>query len=151
MSLVHAVCNDPGSFPIKNSAARRDYLFCGRARQVSGTNSLLRGSHEATLRRLCTGAARPGGFISEHLPRSIDYLNRRESFLTKSAISVSVLLALAGAVFALALSRGQDALFHVVISFAGQPLLVWEVLRMQRNYERRRSRVNEILADMNAV
>jgi hypothetical protein len=93
-------------------------------------------SHDADGRR----------YISEY----IDYLNRRQRFLTKSAISASILLALAGAVFALALYRGQDALFHVIISFVGQPLLIWDVLRMERNYERRRSRVNEILADMNA-
>lgn len=86
------------------------------------------------------------GYISEF----IDYLNRRQRFLTKSAISASVLLALAGAVFAVALYRGQDALFHVIISFVGQPLLIWDVLRMERNYELRSARLSEILADMNA-
>jgi hypothetical protein len=86
------------------------------------------------------------GYISEF----IDYLNRRQRFLTKSAISVSILLAVAGAVFAVALYRGQDALFHVVISFVGQPLIVWDVLRMERNYERRRSQLSRILVDMNS-
>jgi hypothetical protein len=85
------------------------------------------------------------GYISEF----IDYLNRRQRSLTKSAISVSVLLALAGAVFAVALYRGQDALFQVIVSFVGQALLMWDVLRMERNYERRRSRLSGILADMN--
>ena len=85
-----------------------------------------------------------------YITEFIDYLDRRQRFLTKSAIPVSALLALAGAVFAVALYRGQDAVFHVIVSFVGQPLLIWDVLRMQRSYEQRRSRLRGMLADMNA-
>ena len=86
----------------------------------------------------------------DYISGFVDYLNRRQRFLTKSAIFVSVLLALAGAVFAVALYRGQDALFHVIVSFLGQPLLIWDVLTMERSYERRRSHLSGILADLNA-
>ncbi len=90
----------------------------------------------------------PDEHSRDYLGHSIDYVNRRERFTMKSATPMSALLALAGIVFAIAAHQGQDALFHVIVSFAGQPLLVWAILDTQQRYERRRSQLRQILTDL---
>ena len=93
------------------------------------------------------GEPSPNDRARDYLERSIEYLNRRERFLMKSAAPVSALLAVAGIVFAVALSQGQDALFQVVVTFIGQPS-VWATLALQRRYEKRRSELRRIVADL---
>jgi hypothetical protein len=90
----------------------------------------------------------PSAHSRDYIEHSIEYLNRRERFMMKSATPVSALLALAGIVFAIAAYQGQDALFQVIVSFIGQPLVVWATLDTRRRYERKRSRLREILADL---
>lgn len=90
----------------------------------------------------------PDAHSRDYIEQSIDYVNRRERFTMKSAIPMSALLALAGIVFAIAAYEGQDALFHVMVSFIGQPLVVWATLDTQRRYERKRSQMRQILTDL---
>jgi len=90
----------------------------------------------------------PDEHSRDYIEHSIDYVNRRERFTMKSATPISALLALAGIVFAIAAHQGQDALFHVIVSFVGQPLVAWAILDTQRRYERKRSQLRQILTDL---
>ena|SRR5215472_15651388 len=90
----------------------------------------------------------PDAHSRDYIEHSIDYVNRRERFTVKSATPISALLALAGIVFAVAVYQGQDALFHVIVSFIGQPLVVWATLDTQRRYERKRSQLRQIQTDL---
>jgi hypothetical protein len=98
--------------------------------------------------RSVRGEPSPNGSSRDYIEHSIEYLNRRERFLIKSATPVSVLMAAAGIVFAFAAYRGQDALFQVVLSFLGQPLGLRATLDVQRRYDKKRSRLREILTDL---
>jgi TRAP-type uncharacterized transport system fused permease subunit len=100
--------------------------------------------------RSVLGEPSPNGSSRDYIEHSIEYLNRRERFLMKSATPVSVLMAAAGIVFAFAAYRGQDALFQVVLSFLAQPLGLWATLDVQRRYDKKRSRLREILTDLDA-
>jgi hypothetical protein len=90
----------------------------------------------------------PDAHSRDYIEHSIDYVDRRERLTMKSAVPMSLLLALAGLVFAVAVYRHQDALFHLIVSIVGQPLLIWATLHTQRKYEKKRSQLRQILTDL---
>jgi hypothetical protein len=95
----------------------------------------------------------PGTTSREYVEYSIDYLNRRERFLVKSATPISVLESIAGILCALAAEgvQGKEldlALAYVVVIFVGQPLGWWLTLHAQGKYSEKRARLRQILADL---
>ena len=95
----------------------------------------------------------PGTTSREYVEYSIEHLNRRERFLVKSATPLSALESLAGILFAFAAVQGQEvdlALVYVVLCFLAQPANLWWTLHAQRKYSTKRSRLRQILADLDA-
>jgi len=101
--------------------------------------------------RSLTNEPSPDANSRNYIEASMDYLNRRERFMVSSATPVSALLALAGIVFAIAIYQGEDALFHMVVSFIGQGCVVWKLVHMRRKYEKKRSRLSQVLADLSGI
>ncbi|HTX38785.1 MAG TPA: hypothetical protein VME43_27350 [Bryobacteraceae bacterium] len=93
----------------------------------------------------------PNATSREYIEHSIEFLNRRERLLVKSAAPISALEAVAGILFAWAAVKGQESelsLLYVVLCFLAQPVSWWWTLRMQRSYSRKRTRLRQILADL---
>lgn len=93
----------------------------------------------------------PNATSREYTEHSIEYLNRRERFLVRTATPCSTLESLAGILFAFAAANDQQrdlSLLWVVVCFLLQPLNWWWILYIQRRYSRERSRLRTILADL---
>jgi len=93
----------------------------------------------------------PNATSRQYAGHSIEYLNRRERFLVKSATPISAFLAVAGILFVYAEARGQQQdvwLVAAVLCCAAQPVSWWWILRMQRKYSARRMHLRELLADL---
>ncbi len=90
----------------------------------------------------------PSANLGDYLRHSIEYLDRREQYLWKCATPVSVVMAIAGVVFAFAAAKGEDAVVQVVASLLVQPLNWWATLNMSRRYAKKRKRLRQTLADL---
>jgi len=90
----------------------------------------------------------PSANLGDYLRHSIEYLDRREQYLWKCGTPISVVMAIAGVIFAFALAKGEDGLLQVVASLLVQPLSWWATLDMSRRYEKKRKRLRQTLADL---
>jgi hypothetical protein len=93
----------------------------------------------------------PNATSRQYTQYSIEYLNRRENFWVKSALPCSALESLAGVVFAFAMANGQQpefSLVWVLLCFLLQPINWWWILRVHRKSNERRTRLREVLADL---
>ena len=93
----------------------------------------------------------PNATSREYAEYSIEYLNRRERLWVKSALPCSALVSATGIVFAMAAANGQQpdiSTAWVVLCFVSQPLNWWLVSWAHRKNSKRRTRLREILADL---
>jgi hypothetical protein len=93
----------------------------------------------------------PTSSLGDYLHHSVEFLDRRERLLWKSAMPFSLAMAGTGVVFAFAVAKGEEGLFQLIVSLLYQPFSWWATLDMSRRYEKKRKVLRQILADLQSA